>query len=174
MPNGITFAELNGKLRSEDPFQQESLFIPWSRILLRPHDLIESFPEVLVPAQSFGCFFQLLNVFSFCMRVDEGLGLLHWNKSRTERSAPSSGTQTEDKASLEHTSHAINMTENLARDKLNIALKQLHCTVFRGGKCWWHGKMLSFFTAVYIEPDLTLQEATLSAWLDNVQVSLPT
>ena len=33
-----------------------------------------------------------------------------------------SGTQTEDKASLEHTSHAINTTESLARDELTIAL----------------------------------------------------
>lgn len=33
-----------------------------------------------------------------------------------------SGTQTEGKTSLEHMSHAINMTESLARDELTIAL----------------------------------------------------
>lgn len=89
MPDCFVFAELNGKLRSEAPSQQESLFIPWWWIFVRSHDLVESLTKVLVPAQSFGCLLQLLNVFSFCMWDDERLGLLHWNKSSTKRSARS-------------------------------------------------------------------------------------
>lgn len=85
VPEAVTLAELNGRLISEASSQEESLFVCWSRILLWPHDLIDSFPKALVPAQSFGCFFQLFNVFSFCMWEDEGLGLFHWNKNGTER-----------------------------------------------------------------------------------------
>lgn len=121
MPDCLVFAELNGKLRSEVPSQQESLFIPWWWIFVWSHDLIECLTEVLVTAQSFGCLFQLLDVFSFCMWDDEGLGLLHWNKSSTKRSAHSVKGTNQGKP-REHLSHAIITTKSPSQGWTN------HCT----------------------------------------------
>lgn len=174
VPDGLAFAELNGKLRSEVPSQQESLFIPWSWIFLWPHDLVESLAEVLVPAQSFGCLLQLLNVFSFCVWEDEGLGLLHWNKSSTEMSA-CSARGTNPSFNRAHklcnhrdwepgkvwANHCINSFTLLLLEEENA---EVHGNTF----FFFTGALLYFFTGLgfCVEPDLTLKAAPLSTGLD--------
>jgi len=182
MPDCFVFAELNGKLRSEASSQQESFFIPWWWIFVRSHDLVESLTKVLVPAQSFGCLLQLLNVFSFCMWDDERLGLLHWNKSSTKRSAHSvKGTN--QRKTREHTSHAIITTESLARDELTIApTASPYC--FQGRKMLTARKHIFFFFTgplLYlfpnlqccVETDLTSKTAILSTGLGKTLCRCP-
>lgn len=184
MPDCFVFAELNGKLRSEASSQQESFFIPWWWIFVRSHDLVESLTKVLVPAQSFGCLLQLLNVFSFCMWDDERLGLLHWNKSSTKRSAHSvKGTN--QRKTREHTSHAIITTESLARDELTIApTASPYC--FQGRKMLTARKHIFFLYRSFALPlpKFTvlcrnwsdLKDSHFEHWTrqDVMQMSLPT